>query len=390
MLCASVLSAQEWPASFNRWLRPDTIIQHETLDSFFEKLISVDGKINIVHIGDSHIQGDYLTNHIRSLMGKRFGYGGPGLLFPYKSARTNGSLICQTLTNARWEVNKVIMPFCPNSNGLSGISVSSPAANTWTAFQLKPGPDSMMQSVSKITLVHGHTDSSYIFKLTDFDHEKTYMPVAAPDLNTSIFEMDDSVMKFGIAPEDSNAFGKQQLIYGLIAENTQPGIIYHNIGVNGAEYRHYNCNPQFFRQLHLLHPDIFIISMGTNEAQDWKRSNEELAQQFHTFLDSLTTLYPGVPVLITTPMESWRRGRHLNRDVKRVRDVLMTVAAQRGVACWDLYQIAGGQGSSFRWRKQRLFSRDMVHHSPAGYRFQAELLYNALMDGYQKFLIRNH
>lgn len=391
LLCffSAALQAQEIAPQLPKWLGVDTLIRPEMLDSFYQKLSVKEGKVNIVHIGDSHIQGDFLTNHIRSLLGRQFGYGGPGLLFPYKSARTNGGLICQSMTNARWEVNKVILPYCPNSNGLAGISVSHPAANAWTAFQLKPGPDSMDQSVSKITLIHGHTDSSYVFKLTDFDHNKSYMPVAAPDAYTSVFECDEPFMKFGIAPEDSNAFGKQQIIYGVLAENDVPGIIYHHIGVNGAEYRHYNCNPLFFRQLQVLHPDIFIVSMGTNEAQDWKRSNDELSLQFNAFLDSLTAQNPGVPILITTPMESWRRGRHLNKDVKRVRDVLLVVAAQRGLTCWDLYQIAGGYGSSFRWRKHLLFSRDMVHHSPAGYRLQAELLYESLMDGYQKYNLRH-
>ena len=53
---------------------------------------------------------------------------------------------------------------------------------------------------------------------------------------------------------------------GVVLESNNPGIIYHNIGVNGAKYSDYNKYPLFFDQLKALQPDLIIVSLGTNES----------------------------------------------------------------------------------------------------------------------------
>ncbi|HEU4497482.1 MAG TPA: hypothetical protein VFR70_10560, partial [Flavobacterium sp.] len=76
-------------------LPENRIHNSRALKSFYEKLNrnrqSRSGKINIVHIGDSHIQADLMTNSIRKKLQQEFGNGGRGFIFPYSLARTNGS-----------------------------------------------------------------------------------------------------------------------------------------------------------------------------------------------------------------------------------------------------------------------------------------------------------
>ena len=55
-------------------------------------------------------------------------------------------------------------------------------------------------------------------------------------------------------------------IYGIELENDSAGVLYHMIGVNGAEYRHYNLSVYFLQQLKYLREDLTIISLGTNES----------------------------------------------------------------------------------------------------------------------------
>ncbi|MGZ5243917.1 MAG: hypothetical protein ACXWW0_08480, partial [Bacteroidia bacterium] len=65
------------------------------INTFFGKLahlVSVgDKQINIVHIGDSHIQADFFSNRMRQMFQSYFigGNGGRGFVFPYTMARTN-------------------------------------------------------------------------------------------------------------------------------------------------------------------------------------------------------------------------------------------------------------------------------------------------------------
>ena len=58
------------------------------------------GVINIVHIGDSHIQADYFSGMLRMCLQKQFGNAGRGLIFPYKVAKTNEPYNYLTTTDA--------------------------------------------------------------------------------------------------------------------------------------------------------------------------------------------------------------------------------------------------------------------------------------------------
>mgnify|MGYP006210915005 CR=1 FL=1 len=88
---------------------PDNSLYNaKVLKPFFEKLKLLQstktGKINIVHIGDSHIQADLMTNFIRKKLQEEFGNAGRGFIFPYSLARTNGSYNERFKSNRKYVV----------------------------------------------------------------------------------------------------------------------------------------------------------------------------------------------------------------------------------------------------------------------------------------------
>lgn len=101
------------------------------LSPIFEKLYNLEknkkGKINIVHIGDSHIQADFFTNAIRMALQRKFGNGGFGFTFPYSLVRTNGTYYVKYVSNAPWESLKNISPIADVGVGLSGIALYTPS-----------------------------------------------------------------------------------------------------------------------------------------------------------------------------------------------------------------------------------------------------------------------
>lgn len=101
------------------------------LSPIFEKLYNLEknkkGKINIVHIGDSHIQADFFTNTIRMALQRKFGNGGFGFTFPYSLVRTNGTYYVKYVSNAPWESLKNISPIADVGVGLSGIALYTPS-----------------------------------------------------------------------------------------------------------------------------------------------------------------------------------------------------------------------------------------------------------------------
>ena len=91
------------------------------LNPFFEKLATLekskDRKLNIVHIGDSHIQADVMPNVMRQRLQESFGKCRFGAwFFPYSLVRTNGGRNVSFTSNISWEVQK------NTSSPLAGIT----------------------------------------------------------------------------------------------------------------------------------------------------------------------------------------------------------------------------------------------------------------------------
>ena len=84
----------------------DTLINAVQLTPFFNKLLKLEnggaGQVSIVHIGDSHIQADFLTREVRKNLQLRFGNAGRGLVFPLRVAGTNEPNDYRSATNAGW------------------------------------------------------------------------------------------------------------------------------------------------------------------------------------------------------------------------------------------------------------------------------------------------
>src|SRR5690606_35649372 len=87
------------------------------------------GKVNIVHIGDSHIQADLMTAKTRRELQQIFGNGGRGFVFPHNLAKTNGSSDIKFSSNGRWESHRNIYPPNGSAVGLSGISLESKSSD---------------------------------------------------------------------------------------------------------------------------------------------------------------------------------------------------------------------------------------------------------------------
>ncbi|MFT3995684.1 MAG: GDSL-type esterase/lipase family protein [Dysgonomonas sp.] len=99
----------------------------DLLSGVFEKLYNLEkykkGKVNIVHIGDSHIQADIFTNTIRESLQDLFGNGGYGFTFPYSLLRTNGTRSVRYVSDATWQSLLNVYPVADVGMGLSGIAL---------------------------------------------------------------------------------------------------------------------------------------------------------------------------------------------------------------------------------------------------------------------------
>ena len=99
------------------------IKNNKVLNPIFEKLVNLQkskvGKLNIVHIGDSHIQADLFSGLMRKNLQQQFGNAGRGLVFPHSLVKTNGTGDVRFSSNQTWESQRNIYP---NTGKLWGIA----------------------------------------------------------------------------------------------------------------------------------------------------------------------------------------------------------------------------------------------------------------------------
>ena len=74
----------------------------------------------------------------------------------------------------------------------------------------------------------------------------------------------------------------------------------------------------------------------------------------------------------------WSRTYSVNSKVASVRELVLRYGRENGIATYDWYEVAGGEGSSPLWVDQGLMAKDRIHCGPTGYALQGSLFFDAL------------
>jgi LysM repeat protein len=425
----------------------DNIITNtSSLKLFFEKLYFLEtqkgGKVNIVHIGDSHIQADLMTGVIRKTLQQRFGNAGCGFTFPYSLAKTNGGHYVRFNSNASWNSRRII--YAPEAGmevGLSGIAletredfvvevnVKDSAYQFNTLKIITPGNASgfdvatssktiVLESTVPKKVTHKIKSGEVLGSIADKYNvtvaqlkkanglrsdiiragktlkipttqmqkkevkrsEFIPLPIAADSLS-NYYHSDSALSKIYLLPNNTR---KEYTLSGIVLEKDEPGLIYHSIGVNGAKASDYNKYPLFFEQLPALQPDLIVISLGTNESFD-KMGAADYIVQLNLFIDAVKAKNPDACVVVMTPPPSMFKRKYPNTFVASYAKEILMQETAKNYASWDLFSEMGGLFSVNRNAANGLMAGDKVHYSKPGYEKQGALFTEALLNAYDNF-----
>jgi lysophospholipase L1-like esterase len=179
---------------------------------------------------------------------------------------------------------------------------------------------------------------------------------------------------------------QQFTLSGVSLENTRPGIRYHISGTNGARYRHYLSSPELIKESAALETTLIIISLGTNEASDHPNLDPKVSTQINQFVSELKKTNPNTIILLTTPADFFKNKTHRNPGVRVLRDKIVEAAKANNLPYWNLYEVAGGNHSADRWKKWDLLQNDGIHFTKNGYDLQGQLLFEAIIKGYNEYV----
>jgi lysophospholipase L1-like esterase len=362
---------------------------------FFDKLDTLisfgKGKINIIHIGGSHVQAGMLSDRMRdNLHNLADGIKGErGFLFPYRMAQTNNPRTYSASFTGNWDGcrNALKNNFCPW--GLSGITAST----TDTLTQVKLFSTDENQNIdwfNKVRIYHLATCESFSVRLdSSFVVDTMYTDSVA---GVTTFELAQSYDTLRFETFKSDSFQEYFVLQGIRLENENNGLTYNAIGVNGASVPAYlRC--QFFQpQLATNVPDLVIFGIGINDSYvPFDQFNqEEYEQNYRDLMANFLAVNPDVQFIFMTNNDSYYKRRYPNKNIFKVQQAMKNLALEYNAGYWDLFEIMGGLNSISLWERAGLAQKDKVHFTRKGYELNADLLFVALRDAYGNHLLEKY
>lgn len=369
-----------------------------SLDSFFEQLYRLKSDvgsnispISIFHLGDSHLQAGFLNGTVMQDFHKDFGNAGRGLIFPLKLANTNEPFDYAITSTSTWRSARCTSIRIPFSLGVGGLSLFTVAddfdLDIRTSTKRQPSYD-----FNKVKVFH-HPNSPTL-NVSGNDVKVKSKGRIKPFVSEFVFE--NHVNEFVLSGTKQNPTDSA-IFYGVSLENGRRGVLYHTVGLNGVQFIHYLRIESFAEQINAVNPQLIIFSLGTNEAFRGEIKETQIKREIDRLVQYVRQKNPDALFLFTTPAECQYRVvenkvtvYRPNPRIKIVRDAIVNYANENHYAYWDIYDISGGEGSSENWVQNKLLSRDRVHFEVAGYRIQGNLLYQAIIKGYNSYVVKRN
>lgn len=389
----------------NRTSRPASadILNLTALKPFYEKLRKLEKpqgedqmqRVRILHFGDSHTAADYWTGRLRKRLQARFGDGGPGLVQPGKPWRGYTHAGWRMITGYSWPANGLRSAECDGWVGLAGTRVEAPA-----------GENLQIQATFSRFEVHGlgKTDDVLRYRLAPLpepipgETSKVEIP-----LIFSEFQPLSRLAQTPLGPKNLHVFGSQKheqrrwhlevqfpegfQFMGLDLSSAASGVIYDELGLNGAELQHLEgWNPELAQALlDAARPDLIVLAYGTNEmgkSLDKLCDHRERIKAVVQRLQKIT----GAPILLVGPFDRTSRKPKaraaLLSGAAKVIENMKAVSLETGCAFWDARAAMGGPGAIQQWRKKGHAQKDLVHLTGPGYERLGDAFYAALMAGF--------
>jgi lysophospholipase L1-like esterase len=362
--------------------------ENANFNKFYKKLHTLlskkRGKVRIMQIGGSHIQAEIWPDQVRmDFLGLTDSInGGRGFVFPFKMAKTWNPKNHQISFTGKWESLRNSVKKHKEKWGVSGITVKT--KDSISSFQMGYKHDSLTNySFNRIKVFHDMDASSFKVSLVSDIPKKI---IENKELGFTEFFLEKSQDSLFIEIRKTNHKQTHFNLYGLSLENDDPGIVYTSIGVNGAKTSSYLRNEMFVDQLKTVNPDLVVFCIGINDAYYDNFKPKEYTDNYEKLMQWIQSVNPNVEFLFVTNNDSYFKRKYPNKRVFKAREVMVDLAKKHDAGLWDLFEVMGGLGSVKYWEENGYAKADKIHFTDKGYQLIGNLMFQALMNDYDKYL----
>ena len=228
-----------------------------------------------------------------------------------------------------------------------------------------------------------------------FKHSQKNKLLGAQYLDSALIKAADSTGIKIVHIGDSHVKGKsfpQSLEATLLG--TLPKLSMSFYGINGAWVSKFE-ESSLMQNVYNERPDIVIVSFGTNESHGPNYNESNHSKEMMSLINNIESHCPGAKIILTTPPGSYFHKRiggtrkhpkysfSRNEVTPRVAKNIVNFAAENHIACWDIFNIAGGElYACTNWRDNGLMQSDNTHYTVPGYNLMGKLLGEAIIKTY--------
>lgn len=341
-------------------------------------------RINILHIGGSHVQAGFLTQGIRlqltdwldNLTDYRTGRGDRGMLFPYRALKTNAPQDYTIQASGEWTGQRNLVKEPLHPMGLAGAYVA-----TADSASLHIMLDSLW-SFEKLR-IYGTTLTDSIKPLLVIGQD-TLQSICQDSLGwTFITPKNSKECKLVVEPTGIDTL----YLRGFKPISERVGLTYVESGINGASLPCWLRCELFEQELSEFIPDLVIFGIGINDANCTpdKFSSDTFKENYRQLINRIRSVNPDCSLVFLTNNDCFiGRTRRFNLNTPVVEDAFMQLAKEYNGAVFDTYQVMGGYRSSSKWVASKLMRRDHIHFTEEGYRILADLISKSIIEDFER------
>jgi lysophospholipase L1-like esterase len=353
----------------------------EQFYSKLEKLVKTgEGKINIVQIGGSHIQAGTFSGQIRNRLQQMNGNlnAGWGFMFPYRMARTNSPFGYYIRYSGYRKSNRNVQNHQICDLGVGGIAATTRSEKAELTVLLEK-ENQLDYRFNKVRLFYEGENYSVDIDSSLIKHS---------EINDGFidFELKNRVDSLTISIQKNKGTDGEFVLYGLTTGSAPNGIVYHSIGVNGADVPAFLECKLLEKQLAQIKPDLVILGLGINDAYGNRFSQNRFEENYTGLIQRIRKAAPETAIIFTTNNDSYLYRRYVNRNGEKVKESMFRLAEELETGVWDMYSVMGGLNSIVLWERNRLAQSDKVHFTREGYLLLGDLFFNALARDFEEYL----
>ena len=342
--------------------------------------------VRIAYFGDSFIEADILTADLRAMLQQRF--GGCGVGFVPITSSTNEFRPTVRHQFDGWETHSAVdsVGFDRRLQGVSGQYFYPTTDGAYVELRGQKQYAALLDTCRQASIYFRTRAGATLSAQMNRGKSVTRTFAPSDDLQRMTVEGQIDAVRWTVNRSDSTAF------YGATMDG-ESGISLDNFSLRGTSGLLLRFVPmETLQQWNACRPyDLIVLQYGLNVANEQVRDYSYYAEGMGVVVERLKEAFPQAGILIIGVGDrDYKDKEGKIRTLPCIKSLVryqQNMAADNGVAFWNLYEAMGGEASMARLveAEPAQANLDYTHINFRGGAYLAGLLYESLMYGLEQY-----